>query len=116
MFVREIFHRSISVVCICYTCELYIISVLKQAINFSSLTALKIFTTINAGAELGLATSLSFFHANNCIYHLYGHMNEITSMQCHYVIENTMHVRPVSCSAAAALKVIAAKLPNNQLL
>ncbi len=35
------------------------ISALTQAINFSSLTALKIFNAINAGAELGLATTLT---------------------------------------------------------
>ncbi len=30
-----------------------------QAINFSSLTALKIFNAVNAGLELGLATLLT---------------------------------------------------------
>ncbi len=59
MFGRERVNRSISVVYICCTCELYKISVLTQAVNFSSLTPLKIFTTINAGAELGLATPLT---------------------------------------------------------
>ncbi len=35
------------------------ISTLTQAINFSSLTALKIFNAVNTGAELVLATSLT---------------------------------------------------------
>ncbi len=47
------------------------ISALTYAINFSSLTALKIFNAVNTGAELGLATpftTVSFFLDKNCIY------------------------------------------------
>ncbi len=50
------------------------ICVLTQAINVFSLTALKIFNTINAEAGLGLATpfttadSVSFFLDKKCIY------------------------------------------------
>ncbi len=35
------------------------ISALMQSINFSSLTALKIFNAVNKGEELGLATPLT---------------------------------------------------------
>ncbi len=50
------------------------ISTLTHVIYFSSLTALKIFHAINAGAELGSSTqlttaaSVSFFLDKNCVY------------------------------------------------
>ncbi len=61
-----------------------------QAINFSSLTALKIFNAFNTGAEQGLATpvttaaSVSF--DKNCVYldaeRLYEHIKQETFQTC----------------------------------
>ncbi len=61
---------------------------LTQAIHFSILTMLKILNTVNAEADLGLATSLTtitsvyFFLDKNCIYldseRLNDHINQDT--------------------------------------
>ncbi len=67
------------------------ISMLMQAITFSSLTVLNIFDAVNTGAELRLATPLTnaasvFFLDKDCVYldveRLYDHIKQETFQTC----------------------------------